>query len=178
MGGAVSMELAVRAPELLRSLTLASTWQRTDGWLRQIFSFRERLLAEGGAPALLRYVGLWAWASPYWEGEGIAVSSTEELISQTSTHTWSVDETERYLGHLRASIEHDCEERLAEIAAPTLVVVGEEDVLTPLRFARAMAARIPGARLRVVPAQGHAFSFENPRLFASVVREFAAAVGP
>ncbi len=176
MGGAISMELAARAPDLLRSLTLAATWGRTDGWLRQIFAFREQLLAEGGAPALLRYVGLWAWASPYWEEDGIAVTSTEQLISQTSTHAWNADETVRYLGHLRASIEHDCEERLADIAAPTLVVVGEEDVLTPLRFARVLAARIPGAQLRVVPAQGHAFPFENPELFASIVQEFVVAV--
>ena len=176
MGGAIAMELAARAPELLRSLTLAATWQRTDGWLRQIFAFRERLLAELGPEALLRYVSLWAWASPYWEGDGIAVISSEELISQTDAQVWDTGERERYLGHLRASIEHDCEERLPAITAPTLVLVGDEDVLTPLRFARAMAAGIPGAQLRVVPAQGHAFSFENPELFASLVREFATGV--
>ena len=65
-------------------------------------------------------------------------------------------------------------ERLPRIAAPTLVVVGDEDVLTPVRFARAMAAFIPGASLEIVPAHGHAFSFENPELFASIVREFVS----
>lgn len=172
MGGAIAMELAWRAPELLRSLTLVATWQRTDGWLRRIFAFRERLLADLGAEALLSYVSLWAWASPYWEDEGIAVTSTEQLISQTDTQAWDEGEAERYLGHLRAAIEHDCEERLSRITAPTLVVVGDEDVLTPVRFARALAARIPGARLEIVPAQGHAFSVENPELFASIVRTF------
>lgn len=177
MGGTIAMELAWRAPDLLRSLTLVATWQRTDGWLRRIFAFRERLLTDLGAEALLSYVSLWAWASPYWEGEGIAVTSTEQLISQTDTPAWDEDEAERYLGHLHAAIEHDCDERLPRITAPTLVVVGDEDVLTPVRFARALAARIPGARLEIVPTQGHAFSFENPELFASIVRAFVTREG-
>lgn len=94
------------------------------------------------------------------------------MISQTDAQAWDGGEAKRYLGHVRAAIEHDCDERLPQITAPTLVVVGDEDVLTPVRFARALAARIPGARLEIVPAQGHAFSFENPELFASIVREF------
>jgi pimeloyl-ACP methyl ester carboxylesterase len=176
MGGAVAMELAARAPELVRTLVLVATWQRTDAWLRRIFGFRERLLDEAGGAGeqlLQLYVSLWAWASPYWEGDGIAVTATEQLISQSDTRAWDEGEKQRYLGHLHASIEHDCEERLALIAAPTLVVVGDEDVLTPLRFARAMAERIPDARLEIVPGQGHAFCFENPQLFADLVRGFA-----
>ena len=60
------------------------------------------------------------------------------------------------------------------MTAPTLVVVGDEDVLTPLRFARRMVDRIPDARLEVVPGAGHAFSFEDPERFASLVTSFAA----
>lgn len=173
MGGTIAMHLAADRPELVRSLTLCATWHRTDGLLRQIFAFREQLLRELGPTALLRYVSLFAWASPYWEEGGLAVTSTEALISQTDTQAWSDGEARRYLGHLRASIEHDAAARLPSIAAPTLVLVGDEDVLTPLRFGRALAAGIPGARLELVPGQGHAFSFEAPELFARLVREFA-----
>jgi pimeloyl-ACP methyl ester carboxylesterase len=176
MGGAISMHLAARRPDLVRSLVLCATWPRADGWLRQIFAFREQLLRELGPAALLRYVALFAWASPYWEEGGPAIASTETLISQTDTLTWSEGELRRYLGHLHAAIEHDAEALLPSIAAPTLVLVGDEDVLTPLRFAGAMAAAIPNARLEVVPGQGHAFSFEAPERFAELVRAFAASV--
>lgn len=173
MGGTIAMRLAAVRPELVRSLTLCATWHRTDGWLRQIFAFREQLLRELGPTPLLRYVSLFAWASRYWEEGGVAVTSTEALISQTNTLAWSEDEVRRYLGHLHAAIEHDAAALLPRIAAPTLVLVGDEDVLTPLRFGRAMAEQIPDARLEVVPGQGHAFCFEDPELFARLVRAFA-----
>ena len=173
MGGAIAMHLAAREPALVRTLTLCATWQRTDALLARVFAFREPLLERGGEAALQEYVALWAWAPRYWEEGGPAVASTAALISQGDTEAWTEAERRRYLGHLRASIEHDAEALLPAIAAPTLVLVGDEDVLTPLRFAGAIAATVPDARLEVVPGQGHAFAFEDPELFAQLVRDFA-----
>lgn len=172
MGGAVAMQLAIRHPRTVRTLALVSTWHRADGWLREIFAFRRPLLEQLGPEALLRFVALWAWGSSSWQPGGIAVSSTERIVAQAAG-AWDDGERERYLGHLDASIAHDCEELLAGIAAPTLVVVGDEDVLTAPRFARAIADRIPGARLEVVPGRGHAFAFEDPERFAAIVTAFA-----
>lgn len=52
---------------------------------------------------------------------------------------------------------------LARIAVPTLVAVGEEDVLTPPALSEEMAAAIPGARLAVLPGCGHLPPMEDPR---------------
>ena len=64
---------------------------------------------------------------------------------------------------------------LADIAAPTLIVVGADD--TPfLASADAMERRIPGARKVVVPDAGHAANIDRPDVFNAAVREFLEGV--
>jgi len=66
---------------------------------------------------------------------------------------------------LRAVIDllptHDVRDRLGEISAPTLVVVGEDDAETPLAYSEALAAGIPGARLEIVTGAGHLTNLEQ-----------------
>ena len=69
---------------------------------------------------------------------------------------------------------HDSTSALPGIAAPTLVVVGEHDAITPVDDARAMAQAIPHARLEVIPGAGHLSNLENPGAFNGVVAAFLA----
>jgi pimeloyl-ACP methyl ester carboxylesterase len=59
---------------------------------------------------------------------------------------------------------------LPTISVPTVVVVGEEDELTPPAVARAMADRIPAARLVSIPAAGHVTSLEAPDRITAVLK--------
>jgi pimeloyl-ACP methyl ester carboxylesterase len=65
---------------------------------------------------------------------------------------------------------------LATIDVPTLVVVGEDDVLTPVAEARAMQAAIRGSALEIIAGAGHLSSYERPAAFNHVVSEFLARV--
>jgi pimeloyl-ACP methyl ester carboxylesterase len=51
---------------------------------------------------------------------------------------------------------------LPKIAVPTLVLVGEDDTLTPPAEAKAMAEAIPNARLEIIPRAAHMAPYENP----------------
>ncbi|NNG15293.1 MAG: alpha/beta fold hydrolase [Gemmatimonadales bacterium] len=61
---------------------------------------------------------------------------------------------------------------------PTLVVVGEEDRLTPPSLAEALAAAVPGARLMVVPNAGHLVPMEQPETTTGILGEFLRSVKP
>lgn len=63
---------------------------------------------------------------------------------------------------------------LPRIGCPTLVLVGEEDVLTPPSEAKTLAKAIPGAQLEVIPAAGHLSNLEQPERFAQLVGDFLA----
>ena len=72
---------------------------------------------------------------------------------------------------------NDVRHRLAEIAQPTLVIVGEHDRETPLEYAQLIAEGIPNSELHVLPGVGHLSPAEAPDHFNAVVATFLAATG-
>jgi aminoacrylate hydrolase len=77
-----------------------------------------------------------------------------------------------YLRQLDATMAHDALERLPQIRAETLVLVGAEDVLTPPYESAEIARAIPGAELKILPRGGHGFTGEYPEQFNRAVLEF------
>jgi pimeloyl-ACP methyl ester carboxylesterase len=71
----------------------------------------------------------------------------------------------------------DSRPTLGTIRVPTLVLVGEEDVLTPPPEAEAIVAAIPGARLVRVPAAGHLANLEAPAAVNEALAGFIAGLG-
>lgn len=83
---------------------------------------------------------------------------------------------EGIVGALEAMMARpDSTEMLPTIDVPTLVVVGEKDVLTPPTEARAMHERIAGSRLEVIAGAGHASAFERPSAFSHALGDFLGA---
>jgi pimeloyl-ACP methyl ester carboxylesterase len=66
----------------------------------------------------------------------------------------------------------DSFDTMRAVDVPTLVIVGEEDGLTPVSDAEALAAAVPGARLEVLSRAGHLSALEDPDAFNAVVRDF------
>lgn len=73
-------------------------------------------------------------------------------------------------------IRPDSTATLATIDVPTLIVVGDEDVITQPKDARYMHERIPGSRLEVIAQAGHLSNVERPAAFNHVLTEFLGAL--
>lgn len=67
---------------------------------------------------------------------------------------------------------YDIRNRLGDIVAPTLILAGKHDWITPLRFAQELADGIPGAELVVFEEAGHSINSDMPEKFQRVVKEF------
>ncbi len=65
---------------------------------------------------------------------------------------------------------------LPTIDVPTLIICGEEDVLTPPKESRAMQAAIPGSRLEIIPGAGHVSNIERPAAVNQVLTEFIVGI--
>ena len=76
------------------------------------------------------------------------------------------------LGDFSACNRFDVMERLEEIKAPTLVLAGSADQLTPLKYAHFLVEHIPNASLVVIEGAGHMVMLEQPGETAKAVREF------
>ena len=61
---------------------------------------------------------------------------------------------------------------LEGLRVPTLIVVGEDDLLTTVEESKRMAAVIPGARLEIIPGAGHLSNLEQPLRFNAVLTQF------
>lgn len=81
-------------------------------------------------------------------------------------------------GDLMAMAERpDSVPLLSEITCPTLILVGEQDGLTPPADAKLMADRIKKSQLEIIPAAGHLSNLEQPDHFNKAVRKFLESVG-
>ena len=71
----------------------------------------------------------------------------------------------------------DSTDLLAYIACPTLVIVGEQDALTPPTVAHDYAAQIPGAQFATISLAGHLSNLEQPEAFLQAVSQFLRTIG-
>ena len=167
MGGAIAQELTLATPDRVRSLVLNGTWCRGDRFLREIVN--GWMWAARKADSIgdfLVAVNLWCFAPRIWN-EGIM----DEWIAaaEASPHAQTVD---AFCRSAEALLHHDTADRLSAIAVPTLVTVGELDLVLPERFSREIAERIPGARLVVIPEAGHQPFQELPEDYNRILVEF------
>jgi 3-oxoadipate enol-lactonase / 4-carboxymuconolactone decarboxylase len=166
LGGAIGMQLALRHPHRIASLTLISTsarFETPDAW-------RQRgVVVRSGGLARVAHTTPEHWFTPVFRA------------AQTSIVDWSVQmvrttDADCYIAACEALAAHDVRPDLSRIGVPTLVVGGDQDPATPPADARALVAGIPDARLAVVPGAAHLVPVEQPRAVTDlVVRHFSTA---
>jgi 3-oxoadipate enol-lactonase len=161
MGGMIAQEIALNDPHRVRSLQLHCTLARPDAYMRALVQAWRVVRSELSREASLRALALWFFAAETWEARPDFV----EMIIETSLTNPYPQSLPGFLRQTEAILGHDTLDRLTAIRCPTLVSVGEEDILVPPRFAREIAARIPGASLVSIPAAGHLYFMEAAEAF-------------
>jgi 3-oxoadipate enol-lactonase len=167
MGGAIAQEVALAAPDRVRTLTLAMTWPRGGAWaatLSELWSARvEHMSREERVDELM----LLTLSEDFFENAD-GVAWLRDVMLQ-NPHPQSADAFARQLD---ASSRHDTRERLGRLAMPTHVIGAEHDILVPVWKSRELAELIPGARLSVVDAGPHGANLERAEEFNRLVLDF------
>jgi pimeloyl-ACP methyl ester carboxylesterase len=111
------------------------------------------------------------WAAvPYAYADKTRQFHPERIVADIAHRLSSPPDALAYLHQAAAVAAHDAYERLNRMAAPTLVVHGEQDVFVPPANALVLAERIPGAQLRLWPDAGHTYTIDEPRADREVAR--------
>ena len=170
MGGMIALEFALRHGDRLDRLVLAGTGAapaRSAVDPIQIWSWVKANDATGEVFGGQQFVSLFSTA---FLRNHEAVRDTAELLA-SNPYPMS---PEAYGRQADAYRQFDALDRLAAITAPTLVVVGEQDLLTPPWIAREVAEAIPGARFEVIRGDGssHLVPIECPDEFNRLVLDF------
>jgi 3-oxoadipate enol-lactonase len=166
MGGFAAMRTAARRPDLVRSLLLLETSSdpepienvaryRLLTWVTRLFG--PRLTRKKVAPIMLGKTIL---------GDPARRAEVERYIDLMSRRRdiWRAVNGVVDRGGIHAE--------LSRIKAPTLVVVGDEDVATPRAKAERIASAIAGAKLVTIPRAGHSSSVEEPALVTAAIEQF------
>jgi pimeloyl-ACP methyl ester carboxylesterase len=149
-GSIIAQELALRHPELVRSLVLQSTWPVADHYLRSWGRF-VRWLAEAAPSerAFLEAFFLWIY-TPRAHNDGTVDQIIKEVLAFPHKQT-----TEDLQRSLDAFLDHNTSDRLGRIAAPTLVLSSGRDMTSRPELCRAVANLIPGARFELMEEESH-----------------------
>jgi pimeloyl-ACP methyl ester carboxylesterase len=173
MGGMVAQELALAAPQRIRTLTLGCTscgGTQSRPTPPQIIQRLVAAVLSGDFDRVLR-TGFELVLSPAYAAEPAHFAA---FAAAAKHHPASLD----LLMDQKIAFEaHDAYSRLRAITAPTLVIHGTADELIAPVNGELVASLIPGARLELLPGVGHLFFWEQPQRAAELVREFALRAG-
>ena len=172
MGAMIGMEFALRHADRLDRLVLAGpgaaparsavdpisiwNWVKANDPSGEVFGAQQFT---------------WLFSSAFLRNQ----QAVQDTIALLASNPNPVD-AEAYDRQAQAYLQFDALDRLGGITAPTLVIVGEQDLLTPPWVAREVADGIPGARFELVTGDGssHLLPLERPDDFNQLVTNFLA----
>ncbi len=167
-GGTALLYLAAQHPVRVRALAVSGVFAHADALQRAKLRSWITAMEAGSATGRFDTSMPWVWGARFLE-------SNLERVMKFRDRALQIPDAAA-INLLRGAMDHDARTVLERITAPALVLVGEEDVLTPRWLAEDVARRIPGARLDVLAGGGHAVALEDPQAFSERVLAFFAEV--
>ncbi|MBU0702531.1 MAG: alpha/beta hydrolase [Chloroflexi bacterium] len=168
-GAEISMVFALKYPEKTRSLILSSAVSQIDPLLK---GFMESWIAAArmGDAEMLFDVTYPLNFSEAW------IAANQESLDAARERYQSLD-LDALLELLLSFSRLDVTAELHKITVPTLVIVGEEDILKPRKYAEIIAREIPGSELVIVPHSSHAVCWEQAAAFNTLILGFLTKQG-
>jgi pimeloyl-ACP methyl ester carboxylesterase len=160
MGGAIAMELAIRFPALPKGLVLAGTGAR----LRTLPAILDGIKA--AFPETVRMIC-----------ERSFTQDAPAEMKQAKAAEMMKNSPDVLYGDFSACDRFDIMDQVQTIDRPTLVICGDQDTATPIKYSRFLAEKIAGARLEIVKGAGHQVMLERAEEFNKELEAFFHSVG-
>ena len=160
MGGAIAQQFALRSPERLGGLVLVGTGAR----LRVHPSILESTANADRFKEAVETIMAWSFSE----------SAPQRLVELAHRRMLEVDHKVIHDDFV-ACDNFDVMDRVDQIKLPALIICGEADRLTPMKYSEYLLDRLLQARLVRVPDAGHMVMLEQPELVARAISEFASA---
>ncbi|MHC5823056.1 MAG: alpha/beta fold hydrolase [Nostoc sp.] len=173
MGGQIAQELVLAHPEKVQSLMLLSSLAKGDALFNSIIETWGELCGNVDLKLYEKVVLPWIFTDTFYSIPGMI----EGLIEFAIRYPFPPPTYSLY-HHSRAMLDFDTTDRLQQIHCPTLVLVGKQDILTPLKFSQQLAQGIPKAELVVLDRGSHGFLVESPDAVVSAMLNFLRKLKP
>ncbi|OGT44856.1 MAG: hypothetical protein A3E82_06240 [Gammaproteobacteria bacterium RIFCSPHIGHO2_12_FULL_38_11] len=173
MGGAIAQQIALTEPEKINKLILVCTRAKISTIGSMIFSMREKLQATGMKDDVLaEYVMPFLFSETFLQNKinvkGFAHWTIQNPFPQTAMG---------YRNQLNATKTRDFTDQLYKINIPTLVISGEEDIISPARYGKKIAKLLGNGKFISIPDCAHMPHVEKSKAFFEIVMDFLCRDG-
>jgi 3-oxoadipate enol-lactonase len=170
MGGAIAQFVGVNHPDRVSSLVLSCTSCRHHEWRRELFEEWAAAVEERGMGALASDGLRWLIGPRLQRRFGLWLNLMARILLQATP--------ENFVAQIHAILDasDDVRFELEGVRAPTLVITGSQDLLTPLGDAEELDELIPTSRLFELRGAAHALMVESPGAFNRAVLGFLEEV--
>jgi 3-oxoadipate enol-lactonase len=167
-GGVVSQVFAARRPSSLHKLILLCTTSYNDSLIRAKVESWRLALEQGGTAARLKTALPWIWGRSFFNAhpELMEAAAFEQMLLSAPTVQAQLNLMAGYLSF------DDLRPDNRNIAVPTLVLSGEDDLLFPPLYSQAIADSIEKAQHHILPKVGHVAPLEDTLALAQQIRSF------
>ena len=166
MGGVISQIVAVKYPHRVRSLTLVCTACRNHPWRQELLQTWAKTAANKGMIEVGKEAAQWVMSPRSFRRLVPAFTWMGPLAALRPRHSF-VSQIDAIL-----NTREDLVDQLSTITAPTMVIVGNQDILTPRGDSEEIAERIPNAELVVISGAAHGLMMEHSSTFNRILIEF------
>ena len=166
MGGVISQIVAVKYPHRVRSLTLVCTACRNHPWRQELLQTWAKTAADKGMIEVGKEAAQWVMSPRSFRRLVPAFTWMGPLAALRPRHSF-VSQIDAIL-----NTREDLVDQLSTITAPTMVIVGNQDILTPRGDSEEIAERIPNAELVVISGAAHGLMMEHSSTFNRILIEF------
>jgi pimeloyl-ACP methyl ester carboxylesterase len=167
MGGAIAQEIAVQAPDRVRTLTLAVTFPAGGAYARRLAEVWGARVRQISYEQHVDELMLLNHSEGFYDQPDMV-----EFIRTAMLNNPHPQPPEAFSRQIAACGRHDTRARLGSLTMPTHVIGGEYDILVPVWKSREVASLIPGAKLTVLDGAPHGLSIERAEEFNAAVLGF------
>jgi len=165
MGGVISQIIAVKYPHRVRSLTLVCTACRNHPWRQELLQTWAHTAEKKGMIEVGKEAAQWVMSPRSFRRLVPAFTWMGPLAALRPRHS--------FVSQIQAILDarEDLVDELSSITAPTMVIVGNQDILTPRGDSEEIAERIPNAELVVISGAAHGLMMEHSTTFNKILIE-------
>lgn len=170
MGGAITQLVYLRHPQRVRSMVLACSACRNVPWREELLQSWADLATSKGMGVMAHHAGRWVIGPRSFRRLWPAVGWLGPLAMGRVPHAFAAQ--------VKAiiSVNDGQADNLRDVKVPTLIMVGNQDILTPRADSEEMNELIPGSELVVISGAAHGFMIEHASTFNRVLKEFLERV--
>jgi 3-oxoadipate enol-lactonase len=167
LGGMIGMTLALKYPYVFRSLALCDTTSRVPTEAKPVWEGRIQTAQQQGLEPLVEPTLQRWFTEPFRKLRPDMMKRVGELIRNTPVTG--------YVGCCQAIMKLDMTDRIGAIRCPTIVIVGDQDVGTPVAMSETIHKTIAGSQLVVLKDASHLSNLEQTEAFNAALDRFLAA---